>query len=132
MIIISIVAGLLSTMNIWTVSTQHIRFHLNDLYMALLMTGWMVLLDSLYHYTHNPNLQVPIISILFIGLIIYLIRTQAFITDSQFIKGMIPHHSMAILMSENIKQKSNNKQIIQLANNIITTQNKEITLMNHL
>ena len=41
MFIIMIVSGLLSTMNVWVDKIEDIRFSLNDLYMTLLMTGWM-------------------------------------------------------------------------------------------
>ena len=39
--IIMIIAGLLSSMNVWTDKLRDIRLHLNDIYMAILMTGWM-------------------------------------------------------------------------------------------
>lgn len=39
MLMISIIAGLLSTMNIWAVNINHARLHLNDLYMVFLMSG---------------------------------------------------------------------------------------------
>ena len=139
MIIISLIAGLLSTMNVWTYNVNHIRFHLNDVYMALLMTSWMVVLDNIYHYNDYQNNDyqnndyqnnaVIVIGIISIITLIYLIKNQVLINDRQFINGMIPHHSMAILMAEKIKNKSKNKKIIDLANNIIKTQNKEIEYM---
>lgn len=129
MIIISILAGLLSGMNMWVVSKNHMRFHLNDTYMIILMTAWMVLFESLYHYNHEPTLVTPLLAIVVIITVIYLIRKQRWINDQQFIAGMIPHHSMAILMAERIKEKSQNPRIIELANDIIKTQNQEIDLM---
>jgi len=134
MIVISLIAGLLSTMNVWTYNVNHIRFHLNDVYMALLMTSWMIVLDSIYHYNDHQNNDYQnniaiIIGIISIIVLIYLIKNQVLIDDKQFINGMIPHHSMAILMAEKIKNKSKNKKIIDLANNIIKTQNKEIEYM---
>ena len=50
MIIFSLLAGTLSTMNIWVAKSDDIRFHLNDVYMILLMTSWMVFFDSVYNY----------------------------------------------------------------------------------
>jgi hypothetical protein len=35
------IAGLLSTMNMWVTNYRDIRFSLNDIYMTLLMCGWM-------------------------------------------------------------------------------------------
>ena len=42
MILIMILAGALSTMNMWVVSWEHIQFSLNDVYMIALMTGWTI------------------------------------------------------------------------------------------
>jgi uncharacterized protein (DUF305 family) len=44
---------------------------------------------------------------------------------------MIPHHSMAVFMSEKIKQKNiiKDQEINDLVSNIITTQEEEIRLM---
>jgi uncharacterized protein (DUF305 family) len=62
--------------------------------------------------------------------IFYFIRTQAFVDDYQYLSGMIPHHSMAITMSRQILKKTNNPQIIDLANRIIKSQTEEIESMN--
>ena len=93
MIIMSILAGFLSTMNVWANSRSHVRFHLNDVYMVALMTSWMVLFDSLYH-NNSVFIAIGLVSAL---TFLYLIRNQVFINKSQFLNGMIPHHSMAIL-----------------------------------
>jgi len=45
---------------------------------------------------------------------------------------MIEHHSMAILTSEEIVKKSNNKEVSELANNIIALQKKEIQQMKNI
>jgi Na+-transporting NADH:ubiquinone oxidoreductase subunit NqrC len=75
---------------------------------------------------------VIVIIIMCISLIIYCVRTQFLIDDEQFLNGMIPHHSMAILMAQNIKKKTTNKEIKKLADNIIDTQTKEIELMDSI
>ena len=121
MILISIVAGILSTMNIWADKLRDIRLHLNDIFMISLMTGWMLLLSG-YKY----------IGIITVVVSLFLIRSQLFVNDYQFLSGMIPHHSMAISMGKKIKQKTKNPEIITLANNIIDSQEKEIDLMNKL
>ena len=110
MVIISVLAGLLSSMNIWTSTPTHIRFHLNDIYMAILMTAWMIALHSIYNYHFQP----AIISFIIIIITIYFIQHQTFITESQFMKGMIPHHSMAITMAKQIKNKTNDKLMITI------------------
>lgn len=126
MIIMSILAGLLSTMNVFAVSYDHVRLHINDIYMVLLMTGWMTLLNN---YMHDTSLFMPIISIF---VMVYCIRTQFLVNDVQFLKGMIPHHSMAIQMARNTLLKTHNPKIKKLASDIITAQTTEIRIMNDL
>jgi hypothetical protein len=125
MIVISVIATLLSTMNIWVDNVGDMRFHLNDVYMALLMTSWMVLLDAAY----KGRFIVAIIGLISVGVVIYLIRKQVFVNVCQFSKGMIPHHSMAIRMAKEIKTKTTDDDVIKLADNIINSQTEEIKLM---
>jgi hypothetical protein len=130
MIIISILAGLLSTMNIWADKIDHIRWHLNDTYMALLMTGWMMIFSHFLLHNHmGSSNTILVISVISVVIILYFIRQQVLINDVQFLNGMIPHHSMAVLMAKKIKEKSKDPRVLQLADQIIQSQTKEITLM---
>jgi hypothetical protein len=61
---------------------------------------------------------------------IYCIRTQCFVSENQYKLGMIPHHSMAILMSKKLLKKSNNIQ--NFLKNIIRTREYEINVMKNL
>lgn len=45
---------------------------------------------------------------------------------------MVSHHSIAILTNEEIKKKTSNQEIIQLANEIIKTQKEEIRKMDNI
>ena len=93
-----LLSGLFSSMYIWSYRFSDMRISINDLYMSILMTGWMFLLMGLYYKMYKyilPSLIVVIITI-------YLIRNQSFISPTQYIKGMIPHHSMAITMSQKL------------------------------
>jgi uncharacterized protein (DUF305 family) len=49
--------------------------------------------------------------------------------DKEFVKGMIPHHAAAVLMSE--KAKLTDPELIQLQKNILETQAQEIEFMKH-
>ncbi len=120
---IMILAGFLSTMNTWNTSWNNIYFSLNDLYMVLLMTGWMIFFMGIY-YKYFYGIIIGLILMIFSFV---AIRNQLFITEDQFLRGMIPHHAMAILMAESLKNKPNSSKT--LINNIITTQNKEINEM---
>ena len=131
MMIIMFIAGLLSSMNVWVNKISDIHLHLNDIYMSLLMCSWCLILMGIYYI----NSQILLIGIIFTFIMIYCIRTQIFIDENQYLKGMIPHHSMAVLMSRELLNKEYNKEIHlsndikKLAKHIINSQNYEINFM---
>ena len=118
-----VLSGLLSTMNMWADKYDDIRFSINDLYMILLMNGWMFLFMGLFY----KDFTIFIIGALFTIIIIWSIRTQFLVSEEQYKLGMIPHHSMAIHMSKKLLNKKN--KIQHFLNNIITTQDEEIKFM---
>jgi hypothetical protein len=120
-----IIAGLLTTMNVWVNKYQDIRLSLNDLYMTLLMTGWMFLFMGIY----DKKITVFLFGLLLVIINFTFIRTQFMISQSQYILGMVPHHSMAIHMSKKLLQKNNNIQ--PFLQKIITNQQDEINYMNY-
>jgi uncharacterized protein (DUF305 family) len=63
---------------------------------------------------------------------IYLYRNQEYIEDEDYLNEMIEHHSMALLTSEEILQKTSSERVKKLAENIISTQEKEIDYMKAL
>jgi len=123
MFFIMIFAGLLSTMNVWVDKYDDIRFSMNDIYMTLLMTGWMFLFMGIIY----KELIVFIIGITLVIINIWCIRSQFLITENQYKLGMIPHHSMAIHMSKKLLEKKNN--IKPFLKNIINTQEDEILFL---
>lgn len=126
MFFIMILSGFLSTMNIWANRLDDVRISLNDIYMVFLMTGWMFFFMGFYY----KNINVIVFGAILVSFNLYAIRTQLFITQEQYLLGMIPHHSMAVLMSERLKEKSNN--INSYLNKIITNQTEEIAYMKSL
>jgi hypothetical protein len=125
MFFIMILSGLLSTMNVWADKLEDIRFSINDVYMALLMSGWMFLFMGLIYKEFN---------VFFIGLCLIIInigciRNQFLINEKQYKLGMIPHHSMAIHMSKKLLQKKNS--ISPFVENIIKTQEHEIKFLKY-
>jgi hypothetical protein len=123
MLICSVLAGYGSTMNMWADKWEDVRFNLNDFYMIGLMTGWMFFFMGLF----TLRLDKCIFGLIFVVLFFILIRTQAFVTEIQYLKSMIPHHSMAVLMSKRLEKKPNSIQ--HLLDQIIQTQQKEIHIM---
>lgn len=126
MFFIMIISGILSTMNVWCNKYQDIRLSLNDLYMTLLMTGWMFLFMGIF----NQEINIIIFGGVLVVANIWCIRTQFMISQKQFLLGMIPHHSMAVYMSKKLLEKNNN--IKDFLENIIINQNKEIEYMNRV
>ena len=110
-------------MNVWVNDYSDIRFSINDLYMTLLMTGWMFLFMGLFY----KQLNIFIIGLITIIINIWSIRTQFLINENQYKLGMIPHHSMAIHMSKKLLEKNNN--IKPFLKNLITNQQEEILFM---
>jgi len=53
-------------------------------------------------------------------------------TDKSFLEHMIPHHQVAIVMSERLLKHTNNTHMIRLCYEIITAQRGEILEMNYL
>lgn len=123
MFFIMILSGLLSTMNVWADTWDDIRLSLNDVYMIGLMTGWMFFFMGIYYQQISTLIfGAVLVSLNFTG-----IRTQAFVTEKQFLLGMIPHHSMAVLMSKSLQQRPNTVQ--PLLKNILKSQEAEIKFM---
>ena len=125
MFIIMFIAGLCSTMNIFANKISDIKWSLNDIYMITYMIGIMFILSGIYYNNTTELLFGFVISIIFF----ICIRTQLFITKEQFILGMIPHHSMAVFMSEKLLNKNINDDMKNFISNIINTQNNEIEWM---
>lgn len=123
MIICMFFAGYASTMNNWIDNWDDFRFSLNDFYMVGLMTGWMFFFMGLFTLQIGKTLW----GLFFVIIFFVLIRKQLFVNEIQFLKGMIPHHSMAILMSKRLENKPNSIQ--HLLDQIIQTQRKEIIIM---
>ena len=123
MFLIMVFSGLLSTMNVWVDKVDDIRFSLNDVYMTLLMTGWMFFFMGLLYQTPLHFL----IGVILVIICIVCIRTQFLITETQYTLGMIPHHSMAVHMSKKLLEKEN--RISDFAKSVIKTQENEILFL---
>jgi hypothetical protein len=123
---IMFLSGILSSMNVWVDKYQDIRIGLNDVYMALLMTGWMFFFMGFYYKDSSVGLS----GLSLVLFMVWCIRKQLFIDMYQYNLGMIPHHSMAIYMSKKLLEtKPPNEQYLL---NIIHNQEKEIEYMKSL
>jgi hypothetical protein len=107
---------------------------LNQVYMAGLMTAPMLvielwLMSSMYK---NRKLNAVVIAVgIAAGILFFtVIRQQTLISDRQFLRSMIPHHSGAILMCEETPLQD--QRIKELCKEIISSQRREIDQMRAL
>ena len=115
-------------------SLNDITNNIGKAYLAVIMALSMVLVEVGMH-----DMQYGIVSTTkyalilgFCALFVYLYRNQVAINDKEYLNGMIEHHSMAILTSEEILKKTDNYNIAKLAKNIIQKQNDELREMKGL
>jgi hypothetical protein len=105
--------------------------NLNQVYMAGLMTGAMVLIELavMRHMYTNRRLNLAVAASGTIALVACWlgIRQQVGIGDRQFLRSMIPHHAGAILMCE--QAPIEDAEVKRLCQGIIASQQSEINLM---
>jgi hypothetical protein len=117
-----------------TNSYRNITFSMGKFYISTIMALLMGLIEVLMFDIHMRTISVQYYLALFFFLVIflYLYRNQVYILDKEYLEEMIEHHSMALLTSEEILQKTQSERVKRLAENIIITQEKEIEYMKQL
>ena len=115
-------------------SRTDITNNIGKAYMAVIMSLFMILLEIMMHDHHYDVFSLHFYVGIFasLAIFIYLYRKQVAINDKQYLEGMIEHHSMALLTSEEILLKTDNYNVAKLAKNIIQTQTDEIRTMKEL
>lgn len=117
-----------------TYEIGHVVFSETRLYMALLMGATMsiIMLAFMTHMLKNTkiNFGIVISSIAIFGISLFLLRSQTLVNDVDYMKAMIPHHSVAILTSERAEIKD--PRVRELAEEIIDAQLREIEEMKEL
>ena len=113
---------------------SQITNNLGKLYVSIMMGLVMGILEVIMHDVTYKTLSFKLYVILGLStmICIYLYKTQLFIDDIQYLDGMVEHHSMALLTSNKILEKSNNYEVVALAKNIIQTQKDEIVKMGEI
>ena len=134
MMIGSFIIQMLVMSKIMTNSSENITFSVGKFYMSVIMALLMGLLEVAMYDSHMRVISLYYYLVLFfmLSVFIYLYRNQMYIEDKDYLEEMIEHHSMALLTSEEILQKTNSERVKKLAENIITTQEKEIEYMRQL
>jgi len=134
MMIASFIIQLIIMSIFMTDSYKNITFSIGKFYMAVIMAILMGLTEVLMFDIHMKTVSgIYYLSLFFVlVMFVYLYRNQIYIEDKDYLNEMIEHHSMALLTSEEILQKTHSERVKKLAENIIVTQEKEIEYMRHL
>ncbi len=121
-------------MYVHTYQLDHVYYSETRLYMALIMGATMTIIMlafmlGMYKRT-AINVGIFASAIVLLSVAMYLMRSQALVDQVSYMKGMIPHHSIAILTSE--RARITDPRVRKLADDIIEAQRKEIAQMRDL
>lgn len=115
-------------------SIDHVRWSEERFYMALLMGSAMavIMIGFMWSMHKDPRINVGIVvgGLALVALALWLSRSQYFVDDQDYMGGMIPHHSIAILTSE--RADIDDVRVRKLADEIIAAQRREIAEMEWL
>lgn len=115
-------------------NTAFITNNIGKAYMSVIMGLFMVALEVMMHDHQYSVFSVHLYAgcIILLAIFVYLYRKQVAIGDRQYVEGMIEHHSMGILTSEEILKKTDSYDVAKLAKNIIQTQTDELREMRRI
>ena len=117
-----------------TYATEHVFWSETRVWMAILMGSVMAVIMLSYMLSMYPkkalNIGIYCASILVFAVTLWLVRSQATVGDSEYMKAMIPHHSIAIMTSE--RAQISDPRVRKLADEIIAAQRREISEMKYL
>lgn len=117
-----------------TYALEHIFYSEMRVYMAFLMGACMAIIMLGYMLGMYKNMKVNIA--IFVGsafvfaLALWLVRSQATVGQVNYMRAMIPHHSIAILTSN--RAQITDPRVRKLADEIIEAQDREIAEMRYL
>jgi hypothetical protein len=115
-------------------SADHALFSLNRLLAALIMGAVMtvIMLGFMWKMYEGQGIKIAVVAIAALAAVGLLAtnRSQALIGDTEFMKAMIPHHSIAINNAR--KASISDPRVRELADEIIASQVREIAEMKAL
>lgn len=113
---------------------DHIYLNLNRFYMAVIMVAPMIILMLFFMAQMYENKRLNILLYILSGLVFVgtflAIRQQTFVGNEQFLRSMIPHHSIAIKTCE--KAQIDDPEIAKLCVQIVEAQREEINQMENI
>ena len=114
---------------IMTNRIENITNSLGKIYISIMMGLSMIIVMN-FMSSSDANETITYIALLFA--FIFLYKIQFGINDTNYLREMIEHHSMALLTSKQIREKTKNSSVNDLAQRIIHTQEKEIQEMKNI
>jgi uncharacterized protein (DUF305 family) len=117
-----------------TLQLDHVFYSATRTFMAFIMGAAMsvIMLAFMMGMYKNPRMNLAILvgSVAVFAVALWLVRSQATVSDVAYMKAMIPHHSIAILTSE--RAHISDPRVRKLADSIIESQRREIEEMKGL
>jgi hypothetical protein len=112
-------------------TVDHATFSVNRLVSSLIMGAVMtvVMLGYMWSMYEGTGVKIGVVAgaLLLGGVLLYMNRAQALIGDTEFMRAMIPHHSIAINNAR--KAAIGDPRVRKLADEIIASQVREIREM---
>jgi len=117
-----------------TYEFSHVEWSETRFYMTFVMGAAMaaIMLSFMWamHNNTKVNLGIYVGAIVVFAGALWLVRSQATVEDTSYMRAMIPHHSIAILTSENAN--IDDVRVRELADKILVAQRREIDEMQWL
>lgn len=113
---------------------SHYHTSATRIYMAILMVApmavvMMAMMGKMYP-DRKTNMMIMLVAVIVFIVTLVALRTQTPISDVQYMKAMIPHHSSAIMVSKQADIKD--PEVKKLSEQIIASQQKEIAEMEQM
>ena len=117
-----------------TYQASHVQWSETRFYMTFVMGAAMavIMLSFMWsmHRDRKVNLGIYLVAALVFAGALWLVRSQATVGDTSYMRAMIPHHSIAVLTSENAGIED--ARVRELADEIVDAQCREIAEMKWL
>ncbi len=116
---------------ITTNSLADVTNSVGKVYLSVIMALLMMVVEVMMHDHQYSVMSTTTYTgiFAFLALFIFMYKKQIGINDRQYLEEMIEHHSMALLTSKRILEKSSDYNVVKIAKNIIQTQQDEILEM---
>jgi hypothetical protein len=136
-----IIALVLDPMNIMIYSLNDYYLSKPLIFSALYMASTMIWGHQIVHLLQKGithfNTKIFFSGLLVSLLFMFILRNQLFFNSTDWLKGMIPHHSVAVTTTKKVLEKvsgneNENSYIYRLAKDIVYNQEREIIFMKNM